>query len=95
MSLTEGSGGDLFSSWDYCAKSDVEKRELAPRIQLFVRSSSWFSGCGYGSLVWNRGFDYDDKMIGYIKNYRRVFDLGMQTLPVFIFIHFYLNLVIN
>ncbi|CAI9264830.1 unnamed protein product [Lactuca saligna] len=26
----------------------------------------------YGSLVWNPGFDYDDKLIGYIKNYRRV-----------------------
>ncbi|MFS7928270.1 putative glutathione-specific gamma-glutamylcyclotransferase, gamma-glutamyl cyclotransferase [Helianthus anomalus] len=31
---------------------------------------------GYGSLVWNPGFEYDDKMIGYIKNYRRVFDLA-------------------
>ncbi|KAI3505523.1 hypothetical protein L1887_27654 [Cichorium endivia] len=31
---------------------------------------------GYGSLVWNPGFDYDDKMIGYIKNYGRVFDLA-------------------
>ncbi|CAI9298247.1 unnamed protein product [Lactuca saligna] len=27
---------------------------------------------GYGSLVWNPGFDYDDKLIGYIKNYRCV-----------------------
>ncbi|KAJ9537417.1 hypothetical protein OSB04_030150 [Centaurea solstitialis] len=31
---------------------------------------------GYGSLVWNPGFEYDEKMIGYIKNYRRVFDLA-------------------
>lgn len=31
---------------------------------------------GYGSLVWNPGFKYDEKMIGYIKDYRRVFDLG-------------------
>lgn len=31
---------------------------------------------GYGSLVWNPGFDYDEKMLGFIKDYRRVFDLG-------------------
>lgn len=32
---------------------------------------------GYGSLVWNPGFDYDEKVIGFVKDYRRVFDLGM------------------
>lgn len=34
---------------------------------------------GYGSLVWNPGFEYDAKVIGFIKDYRRVFlfDLGM------------------
>lgn len=31
---------------------------------------------GYGSLVWNPGFDYDEKMLGFIKDYRRVFDLA-------------------
>ncbi|CAI9755564.1 unnamed protein product [Fraxinus pennsylvanica] len=31
---------------------------------------------GYGSLVWNPGFEYDEKIIGYIKDYRRVFDLA-------------------
>ncbi|RWV87793.1 hypothetical protein GW17_00050179 [Ensete ventricosum] len=31
---------------------------------------------GYGSLVWNPGFDFDEKIIGFIKGYRRVFDLG-------------------
>ncbi|VVB17127.1 unnamed protein product [Arabis nemorensis] len=31
---------------------------------------------GYGSLIWNPGFDFDDKLIGYIKNYKRVFDLA-------------------
>ncbi|KAL9680537.1 hypothetical protein QQ045_018417 [Rhodiola kirilowii] len=31
---------------------------------------------GYGSLVWNPGFQYDERIIGYIKNYRRVFDLA-------------------
>ncbi|CAN6464542.1 unnamed protein product [Victoria cruziana] len=31
---------------------------------------------GYGSLVWNPGFEYDEKIIGYIKGYRRVFNLA-------------------
>lgn len=31
---------------------------------------------GYGSLVWNPGFDFDEKVIGYIKDYKRVFDLA-------------------
>ncbi|KAG0482511.1 hypothetical protein HPP92_010595 [Vanilla planifolia] len=31
---------------------------------------------GYGSLVWNPGFDFDEKIIGFIKGYRRVFDLA-------------------
>ncbi|KAK4490888.1 hypothetical protein RD792_001603 [Penstemon davidsonii] len=31
---------------------------------------------GYGSLVWNPGFEVDEKVIGLIKDYRRVFDLA-------------------
>lgn len=31
---------------------------------------------GYGSLVWNPGFQFDERIIGYIKDYRRVFDLA-------------------
>lgn len=31
---------------------------------------------GYGSLVWNPGFDFDEKIIGFIRDYRRSFDLG-------------------
>ncbi|KAB5553510.1 hypothetical protein DKX38_010821 [Salix brachista] len=31
---------------------------------------------GYGSLVWNPGFEYDEKVTGFIKDYRRVFDLA-------------------
>ncbi|URD91667.1 cation transport regulator-like protein [Musa troglodytarum] len=31
---------------------------------------------GYGSLVWNPGFDFDEKIVGFIKGYRRVFDLA-------------------
>lgn len=31
---------------------------------------------GYGSLVWNPGFEYGEKVIGFIKDYTRVFDLA-------------------
>ncbi|KAG6409720.1 hypothetical protein SASPL_127762 [Salvia splendens] len=31
---------------------------------------------GYGSLVWNPGFEVDEKVIGFVKDYRRVFDLA-------------------
>ncbi|GAB4854096.1 Gamma-glutamylcyclotransferase 2-2 [Ancistrocladus abbreviatus] len=31
---------------------------------------------GYGSLIWNPGFQYDEKLIGYIRDYNRVFDLA-------------------
>lgn len=31
---------------------------------------------GYGSLIWNPGFHFDEKILGYIKDYRRVFDLA-------------------
>ncbi|KAJ3679256.1 hypothetical protein LUZ60_017267 [Juncus effusus] len=30
----------------------------------------------YGSLIWNPGFDFEERIIGYIKDYRRVFDLA-------------------
>ena len=37
---------------------------------------------GYGSLVWNPGFEYDEKVIGFIKDYRRVFDLGKYFINI-------------
>lgn len=39
---------------------------------------------GYGSLAWNPGFEFDEKVIGFVKGYRRVFDLGMllKLIPV-------------
>lgn len=43
---------------------------------------------GYGSIVWNPGFDFDEKIIGYIKDYRRVFDLGKQQLLLNEFVAF-------
>jgi len=37
---------------------------------------------GYGSLVWNPGFEFDEKIKGFIKNYKRVFDLGKPLLLI-------------
>ncbi|XP_043703403.1 gamma-glutamylcyclotransferase 2-3 isoform X2 [Telopea speciosissima] len=31
---------------------------------------------GYGSLIWKAGFNYDDRLIGFINGYRRVFYQG-------------------
>jgi hypothetical protein len=31
---------------------------------------------GYGSLIWNPGFDFDDRILGFIKGYKRTFNLG-------------------
>jgi cation transport regulator ChaC len=45
-----------------------------------VKAKMVFWVFGYGSLVWNPGFEYDEKVIGFIKDYSRVFDLGMFLL---------------
>ena len=31
---------------------------------------------GYGSLIWNLGFDFDEKILGFIKGCKRTFNLG-------------------
>jgi hypothetical protein len=34
---------------------------------------------GYSSLIWNPSFDFDDKILGFIKCYNRTFNLGMDA----------------
>ncbi|XP_062223359.1 gamma-glutamylcyclotransferase 2-2-like isoform X2 [Phragmites australis] len=31
---------------------------------------------GYGSLIWNPGFDFEEKILGFIKGYKRTFNLA-------------------
>nr|CAB3446565.1 unnamed protein product [Digitaria exilis]CAB3449748.1 unnamed protein product [Digitaria exilis] len=31
---------------------------------------------GYGSLIWNPGFDFDEKILGFIRGYKRTFNLA-------------------
>ncbi|KAL3681268.1 hypothetical protein R1sor_024224 [Riccia sorocarpa] len=31
---------------------------------------------GYGSLIWRTGFEYDERVVGYIKNYKRAYTQG-------------------
>lgn len=38
---------------------------------------------GYGSLIWNPGFEYDEKVIGFVKDYKRTFNVGKYLLNSF------------
>ncbi|GJN02781.1 hypothetical protein PR202_ga20167 [Eleusine coracana subsp. coracana] len=35
---------------------------------------------GYGSLIWNPGFAYDARLVGFVRHYRRVFYQGNRAL---------------
>lgn len=38
---------------------------------------------GYGSLIWKAGFHFDERVVGFIKGYRRVFHQGFFFLTPF------------
>jgi cation transport regulator ChaC len=38
---------------------------------------------GYGSLVWNPGFAYDARLVGFVRDYRRVFYQGNRLARTF------------
>ncbi|KAL5665382.1 hypothetical protein ACJX0J_025490, partial [Zea mays] len=62
------------------------RRSCRPRPTSALSSSrgiGYATGCamvlwvfGYGSLIWNPGFDFDDKILGFIKGYKRTFNLA-------------------
>lgn len=39
---------------------------------------------GYGSLIWKTGFHYDERVVGFIRGYRRVFYQGICSLYRFV-----------
>lgn len=42
---------------------------------------------GYGSLIWKAGFNYDARLVGFIKGYRRVFYQGTYIFLFFLFLY--------
>ncbi|KAM0909886.1 hypothetical protein ACQ4PT_014538 [Festuca glaucescens] len=44
------------------------------RREGFIKMVLWVFG--YGSLIWNPGFDFDDKILGFITGYKRTFNLA-------------------
>ena len=66
--------------------SDWDGGFLTRLCICFRRGIRYATGCamvlwvfGYGSLIWNPGFDFDDKILGFIKGYNRTFNLGMDA----------------
>ena len=50
---------------------------------------------GYGSLIWKAGFNFDERLVGLIKDYRRVFYQGPLSLSLYIYIYIYIYLFLG
>lgn len=63
-----------FFNTDFIGITTLDSSNLLVAADNLEKMVFWVFG--YGSLVWNPGFEYDEKIIGFIKDYRRVFDLA-------------------
>jgi len=55
------------------------ERERGIRAGMAAASLMWVFG--YGSLIWNPGFAYDARVVGFVRDYRRVFYQGNTSYP--------------
>ncbi|OEL17905.1 hypothetical protein BAE44_0021076 [Dichanthelium oligosanthes] len=46
---------------------------------------------GYGSLIWNPGFAYDARLVGFVRDYRRVFYQGNLHACLFTYLQLHLH----
>ncbi|PWZ58025.1 putative dual specificity protein phosphatase DSP8 [Zea mays] len=80
-----GTGPQNLRSFLLARPCPSARRSCRPRPTSALSSSRgirYATGCamvlwvfGYGSLIWNLGFDFDDKILGFIKGYNRTFNL--------------------